>query len=344
MSRVTRTWMRTACTVAAMALVAAPAARAQGVEALGTRALGMGGAFVAVADDATATYWNPAGLATGPLFSSVFAWQTDQTGHKNAPPTGGPLQEAFQDGSSAILAVSTPPLGFTYYQVRFTHLQPARHGGPADDPIGLASSLTTHQTGVTLVQSLTQYLHVGATLKYVRARAIVTDRLFGEDDEDEVERVDDLPGITSSKFDLDLGAMAVVGRARVGLVVRNLTQPEFDATADGRVTLPLQRQARAGVAFQATDSTMISADVDLTRTDTELGVRRHVAVGGEHWWFARRFGLRGGFRVNTVDDADPVASAGVSVGLTPSVSVDSFVTRGASQSDRAWGVSGRLAF
>ena len=28
---------------------------------VGARALGMGGAFVAVADDATATYWNPAG-------------------------------------------------------------------------------------------------------------------------------------------------------------------------------------------------------------------------------------------------------------------------------------------
>ena len=29
----------------------------------GARALGMGGAFVGVADDASATYWNPAGLA-----------------------------------------------------------------------------------------------------------------------------------------------------------------------------------------------------------------------------------------------------------------------------------------
>ncbi len=34
-------------------------ASAQGFEAVGTRALGMGGAFVAVADDASAVYWNP---------------------------------------------------------------------------------------------------------------------------------------------------------------------------------------------------------------------------------------------------------------------------------------------
>ena len=30
---------------------------------MGARAFGMGGAFVAICDDATATYWNPAGLA-----------------------------------------------------------------------------------------------------------------------------------------------------------------------------------------------------------------------------------------------------------------------------------------
>ena len=31
----------------------------------------MGGAFVAVADDATATWWNPAGLAGGAYFSAI---------------------------------------------------------------------------------------------------------------------------------------------------------------------------------------------------------------------------------------------------------------------------------
>ena len=48
-------------------LAAAPA-DAQSFEALGSRAQGMG-AFVAVADDASAVYWNPAGLASGAYFS-----------------------------------------------------------------------------------------------------------------------------------------------------------------------------------------------------------------------------------------------------------------------------------
>ena len=38
---------------------------------VGTRASGMAGAYVGVADDATAVYWNPAGVATGALVSVV---------------------------------------------------------------------------------------------------------------------------------------------------------------------------------------------------------------------------------------------------------------------------------
>ena len=57
---------------AAVVVVCAPPAAAQMYEAVGTRAQGMGGAFVAVADDATATWWNPAGLATGASLS--FVW------------------------------------------------------------------------------------------------------------------------------------------------------------------------------------------------------------------------------------------------------------------------------
>ncbi len=37
---------------------------AESFKILGSRALGMGGAFVAVAEDAMAQYWNPAGIAT----------------------------------------------------------------------------------------------------------------------------------------------------------------------------------------------------------------------------------------------------------------------------------------
>ena len=61
--------------VALLVLGATPAAGQgrpeAGIEVLGVRAQGMAGAFVAVADDATAVYWNPAGLGTGDFVSLV---------------------------------------------------------------------------------------------------------------------------------------------------------------------------------------------------------------------------------------------------------------------------------
>ena len=49
----------------------AAAAGAQSFETVGTRAQGMGGAFVGVADDASAVYWNPAGLGGWRVFQPV---------------------------------------------------------------------------------------------------------------------------------------------------------------------------------------------------------------------------------------------------------------------------------
>lgn len=55
-------------------VVAAPSpASGQIAESAGSRALGMGGAFVAVASDSSATWWNPAGLASGPLVDLAWA-------------------------------------------------------------------------------------------------------------------------------------------------------------------------------------------------------------------------------------------------------------------------------
>jgi F plasmid transfer operon, TraF, protein len=135
-----------------------------------------------------------------------------------------------------------------------------------------------------------------------------------------------------------------VGHLRAGLVARNLREPSFE-TPEPSVSLTLDRQVRAGVAWDVDGGkTMVACDVDLTRTDAALGPQRHVAIGGERWWADHRLGTRAGLRIDTVDDAQPVGSAGVSVRVTPSWYVDGQITHGAASSDRSWGVALRFAY
>ena len=77
-------------------------AHSQTFPAVGTRAQGMGGAFVGVADDGTAIYWNPAGLASGSYFSLALDHGV-----------GEPTQQGTRGGDSknTIIGVSMPALG-----------------------------------------------------------------------------------------------------------------------------------------------------------------------------------------------------------------------------------------
>src|SRR5262249_40933463 len=85
------------------------AAAQQVLESAGSRALGMGGAFVAVANDATAVYWNPAGLAFGPTAGATVGWTDFHTGNQLGPPTVGPSER-----TSKFVSLGTMPLGLSY--------------------------------------------------------------------------------------------------------------------------------------------------------------------------------------------------------------------------------------
>src|SRR5438045_650353 len=90
----------------------ATGAGAQTFEAVGTRAAGMGGAFVAVADDASAAYWNPAGFASGNMFSLVV-----DRGTSESDPA---VPEGARKGSGFLFAMGMPAVGLSYYQLRST--------------------------------------------------------------------------------------------------------------------------------------------------------------------------------------------------------------------------------
>src|SRR4029079_8544143 len=80
-------------------------AGAQGFDPVTTRAAGMAGAFVAVTDDASAVYWNPAALASGSFFSLLLDRTSDKA--TDGPDLGG-------SRSSTFIALGTPPVGVSY--------------------------------------------------------------------------------------------------------------------------------------------------------------------------------------------------------------------------------------
>src|SRR5439155_25886770 len=100
-------------------LLAAPA-RAQIYESVGIRAQGMGGAFVAVADDADATWWNPAGLAGGAYFSAIIEYGTAQD-PSAATDVNGSVLPSWRSGARGF-TVTFPSLGLSYYRLQVSQI------------------------------------------------------------------------------------------------------------------------------------------------------------------------------------------------------------------------------
>src|SRR3954451_13642097 len=267
---------------------------AQTTDVVGVRAQGMAGAFTAVADDATASWWNPAGMAGGGYFNALI-----ETGRHDEPPSDRNSANARRDETRSI-AVAFPALGLSYYHLRTSEIQPqtstaasagGRQEGGATD-LRLRSAVLS-QFGASVGQSIGSHLVIGSTVKLVTAGAVVQVRPAGTGSLDAAADVDPP---TETHAGLDIGAMAALGRMRIGVMVRNVKEPEFGS---GPAGFTLSRTARVGVAMSSGTRGVIGAatiavDGDLLTTPTVLGDERRLAVGGELWTTARTIRLRGG--------------------------------------------------
>ena len=293
-----------AATLLLLLTAAAPAA-AQSEPPVGVRAAGMAGAFTAVADDASATFWNPAGLASGSFFSLSLD------------------QNSLDRQNGGLIGIAIPALGLSYTREKvagtFSDKVPGTFGPGASGagaPMG-RNTLVAHQAGVTLVQSIGSRLAVGSTLKLVHAAG-------------------------ANRFDADLGIMASGSIGNVGLSVRNLREPAFTGTGGSPVRL--QRRVRAGVALHARDDLTVAADVDFTTADTPLGDWREAAMGLESHPMTRAW-LRGGVKWNTTGARrSPVESVGGSYALSGSVLADVQWSFGSADGDRGWGAGLRFVY
>ena len=302
----------------------------------------MAGAFVGVADDATAVYWNPAGLPTGGLFSLIVDGQTANTRvDRSQSDTPGTAASGWFAGWT------TNTAGFSYYRLRANKIdRPSPHGAvPSDareDPGGQATlqSLITHNVAVTTVSMVASGFSLGTTIRYVYGAVGVAAGAPAVSTADLLLQADDLDRQTKHEYDVDLGVMIGSPTFRVGLVARNMRQPSFSGPAGGSVRL--DRHLRSGMALRLPAGPLLAVDVDLTRSRTVAGDRRALAVGGEHW-FGEWVGVGGGARVNLAQEKRQMAGAfGLSVALTSGFYFDAQMTQGRESTERGWSLSGRI--
>jgi hypothetical protein len=317
-------------------------------ETIGTRAQGMGGAFVAVADDATATYWNPAGLGAIPIFDASLTYAESERTDTAGTPTFG-VPPAWRTRASSF-AIALPVIGVSYYSLRATR---ARAAGAVSRTVAQEANTAfagettgTWNLGVTLVQSLGDAVVVGGTLRLVRGGAAVATVLAGEET-GALDATDDLNERSETKLDADLGLMAYVGRARIGLAVRTLVAPTWDAGET--MAVETDRLVRVGVAWgpdpvRGRRRWSIATDADLTTAEGLDGDRRALAVGAERWFRTGRMAIRGGARAQTTGNARPVATGGASLGVLPWLMLEGQVTAGGDTVERGWGLGARATF
>jgi hypothetical protein len=316
---------------------------AQGLETLGNRASAMT-AFVAVADDAAAAAWNPAGFVTGPIFNISL-----DLGRSERTPSGtpGPSPNAERLGTT-LIAIGTTPLGLAYYRLASMTgaASPAvmPTGDRQDSHVGVRSLVTNH-FGASVQQSVGDYLTLGATLKLVHG-SIGAGSAQVASWAEAFESTDDIDTNGRMTGDVDLGAMVAARRMRAGVVVRNVTEPTFRTAGGGAIAMNLARHARIGVAWgdrwPSPADLVVAVDADITRVPHPEGARRDVAAGLERWWRGRQVGVRGGLRVSTVNDTRPVASVGASYAVRVGTYVDASVSRGGEV--RGWGVAARMTY
>jgi hypothetical protein len=336
--------MRPFLCAALLIIITATDTSAQIVEGVGNRALGMGGAFVAVAADSTATWWNPAGLATGP-YSDISLGGTIVDLEKTEP------SSARRDRVSWFAATATV-VGFSYYRLRITDIQGF---GPTGQPpvnrqdtrTGVSMrSLAASQFGLTVVQSLLPGVHAGATLKYERGTVRVGTDDGSRSGSDLLDAGEELEGGNAhNEFDLDAGVMAVAGPVRLGAVMRNIRKPNFGTDATPFV---LPRQARIGAAIDTEQvggpPFIFSIDADVMAYATRTGDRRVVALGAERWLWTKRLAVRGGARFNTVGAEERAATAGASVAVRNGLYLEGYVVHGGAEAERGWGLGTRVSF
>jgi hypothetical protein len=294
------------------------AARARGSTSstVGTMASGMGGAFVAVAEDATALYWNPAGLAR----QDGFSWYTAVGGETRNLDVLDELEDVA-DIVSADEAITSDEFdlirdvaqrnsgrpvsvgaglftGFTFGSFglgaygtvgadgQFAYTSGAA-AAPYDERVDwMGTAFGQGGAGIGYGRRVSDRLDVGVTVKeagvYRAEDAAGYAGYNAGEDEAEVSSVD-VEGEGDTAFSLDLGVICHASdEQRWALVARNVTAPSFTL---GSESLRLDPSFDVGWARHTPEGDIIAIDLhnvteaNDAKNDFAIGLQKRLAKG-----------------------------------------------------------------
>lgn len=248
------------CLCAVFGLIGAALAPAQAC--VGARALAMGGAFTGLADDVSATYWNPAALVDLPAdkkHATVMhtANNRDLINYQKYAAVAWTLDE-----ESAV--------GLSYISFQLI---------PSTSEAGLSLSWDQNWYWISYARKIGPDLSIGANVRLV------------DDDVSATYLGSRLPisGDTDTGFDLALYRHAS-DTVTVGLLIQTANEPESTVSAQGETLLRSKwvRNWRPGVAVRLPDGVVVSAELydatDEVDRSIRLGVEKkfpRTGPGGE---------------------------------------------------------------
>ena len=289
---------------------------------LGTRAMGMGGAFTAVADDESAFYWNPAGItqirfisvmlgagAQGEDFDFIMDTVDNISDREELKP------EDFEKGSGffnlgLIGGVTTRYVGVNFY---------SETSGFAENVTGsdLYVELNNFTYGAaTLAGNFGEKIAVGLNVK----RVVVG---IGYGEVDPLHSINETAYADGDGLAFDLGVLyRLSDQVRFGFIARNLgkdiklTGESYDYLADEEdvidgITIELPRDYAVGVSYRPFKNTLLA--FDLQRADTYDETRFRIGFEQTALWniIALRLGAY------TIKDEPLALTAGLGFKLGP---------------------------
>jgi hypothetical protein len=311
---------------------------------VGSRQMGMGGAGVATTTDSLATYWNPAGMAiskkfdmrvqgTGQIIDRGDVFDTlKDINNLNLNDTSAANQARLQQlvdrinrpGTNLTAAASGGFYikgNFGEHALGFNVSDVATGGGFLRSPVGFTNNggnltingqfavngLEARQAALSYAYAfLDRIFSIGVTGKVIQGAAYTgATNIRGASDDAKI--FEDLGRAKiSTALSIDAGAMFRPSSwLRMGIVVKDITAPTFDApNGDKFKLLP---QVRTGVAVNPYNSLTLSADVDITKNNTLTpGVYSQVlSLGAEQTILSELLSFRLGAFKNMQDAKTP---------------------------------------